>query len=246
VRLTVLGGTGAWPEAHGACSGYLVEQAGHVCLIDPGYAVLPILQELMPVDAVDAVIVTHGHPDHCVDLNPLLRARSLRDDPAPALPVFAPAGALDVVLSLDRPGMLDHAYELTDLQSGGSVRIGPWTVACRSLPHFKPNLGVRLESGGLALAYTGDAGPSPDAVPLARDVDLLLAESSFADRVPDDSVGALSSAADAGRLAAESGAQRLVLTHLMPGTDAEAAKRAAAEIYPGPIMVARRGLLVEL
>jgi ribonuclease BN (tRNA processing enzyme) len=81
---------------------------------------------------------------------------------------------------------------------------------------------------------------------LARDVDLLLAESSFADRVPDDSVGALSSAADAGRLAAESGAQRLVLTHLMPGTDAEAAKRAAAEIYPGPIMVARRGLLVEL
>src|SRR5262249_2017047 len=64
-------------------------------------------------EQVDAVFVSHGHPDHCADLNPLLRARALRDDPPAALPLYAPPGALDAVLALDRPGMLADAYVLT-------------------------------------------------------------------------------------------------------------------------------------
>ena len=69
----VLGGCGAWPAAGQACSGYLVEHDGFRLLMDPGYAVAPLLDPL----TVDAVFVSHGHPDHCADLNPLLRARAL-------------------------------------------------------------------------------------------------------------------------------------------------------------------------
>src|ERR671919_301327 len=106
MRFTVLGGCGAWPAAGQACSGYVIEHEGFTALVDPGYATLPRLLERMGAADVDAVLVTHGHPDHCADLNPLLRARALQDDPPAALPVFALPGALDAVLALDRPGML--------------------------------------------------------------------------------------------------------------------------------------------
>jgi ribonuclease BN (tRNA processing enzyme) len=245
VELRVLGGCGAWPAAGEACSGYLVEHDGFRLLIDPGYAVLPRLLRVMDAAAVDAVLVSHRHPDHCADLNPLLRARALRDDPAPALPVFALPGALDAVLALDRPGLLDDAVEIRSFEAGEPFAIGPLAVDSRPLPHSVPNAGVRLTAGGASLAYTGDAAPDPLLVELARDADVLLAESSFVDAVPGDEGPTLSSAADAGRQAAEAGAAMLVLTHLLPGTDRRHSARAAARAgYRGPIRVARPGLRV--
>jgi len=109
MRMTVLGACGAWPAAGQVCSGYLVEHDGSRLLVDAGYATVPRLLELMGADQVDAVFISHGHPDHCADLSPLLRARALRDDPPAPLPVYALPGALDAVLALDRPAMLDAA-----------------------------------------------------------------------------------------------------------------------------------------
>ena len=182
MRLTVLGGCGAWPAAGQACSGYLVEHDGFRLLIDPGYAIVPRLLQFVHADDVDAVLVSHGHPDHCADLNPLLRARTFRDDrpPAPALPTYAPPGALGSVLALDRPGSLDDAIDLRDFDPGDRFSVGPFGVRSWLLPHFVPNAGLRLEAGGRALAYTGDSGPSPDLLSLARGADLLLAEASCA------------------------------------------------------------------
>jgi len=134
MRLTVLGGCGAWPEAGQACSGFLVEQDGFRLLVDAGYATVPRLQEFAPVTGVDAVYISHGHPDHCADLNPLLRARALREDPPPALPVYAPPGALGAVLALDRPGMLTSAYTLHEFTAGASLDIGPFAAETRLLP----------------------------------------------------------------------------------------------------------------
>ena len=247
MELRVLGGCGAWPAAGEACSGYLVEHDGFRLLIDPGYAVLPRLLQVMDAADVDAVLVSHRHPDHCADLNPLLRARLLRDDPAPTLPVFALPGALDAVLALDRPGLLDDAIEIRLFEPGESFEIGPMAVDSRPLPHSVPNAGVRLTAGLASLVYTGDAAPDPLLVELARDTDVLLAEASFVDAVPGDEGLTLSSAADAGRQAAEAGTAMLILTHLLPGTDRRRSASAARHAgFPGRIRVARPGLRVAI
>ena len=246
MKLTVLGGAGAWPPAGGACSGYLVEEAGFRLLVDPGYAVLPRLLELIAADAVDVVLVSHGHPDHVADLNPLLRSRSLRDVPAASLPTFALPGALRAVLALDRPGMLDDALDLREFDAGEALQIGPFAVRSQSLPHFVPNVGLRLTSSGRSITYTGDAGPSDDLVELAQGSDLLLAEATYAERVPDDATAYLNSALEVGRQAARAAVDRLVLTHLQPGTDPVASRDAAHRSFDGTIDVAAPGLSVEL
>jgi len=251
VRLTVLGGCGVWPAAGEACSGYLVEHDGFRLLIDPGYGIVPQLLRSITADQVDAVLVSHGHPDHCADLNPLLRARALRDrapdePPSRALPVYALPGALDAVLALDRPGMLDAALVSHDVTPGEPITIGPFEVATRMLPHSRPNVGIRVAAGDVALVYTGDAGPDPGLVELTRGADLLLAEATYIDTVPQDSLGTLSSARDAGRQATEAGVAGLMLTHLPPGADHASALRAAGSLYDGPIQVARMGLELTL
>ncbi len=246
MKLTVLGGSGAWPPAGGACSGYLVEHASFGLLVDPGYATAPRLFELVAPEAIDAVLVSHGHPDHVADLNPLLRARMLRDDPAPALPVYSLPNALLAVLALDRPGMLDDAYELREFRAGDDFRIGPFQVDTRLLPHSLPNAGFRLSAGALSLTYTGDAGPTDDLVALALGTDLLVAEASYVERVPDDSAGRLNSALEVGGQAQRADAKRLLLTHLFLGTDPVASRDAASRAFNGPIGVATAGLVVEL
>jgi ribonuclease BN (tRNA processing enzyme) len=170
----------------------------------------------------------------------------MRDDPAGPLPVYALPGALDAVLALDRPGTLAGALELTELSPGGRLEIGPFRAETRLLPHWVPNVGLRLAAGEVVLAYTGDCGPSPLLAELAAQADLLLAEASYVDQVPEDSQRYLSSAAQAGRRAAQAGAGHLLLTHLLPGTDPAAARGAATNHYTGHVSVAAPGLVLDL
>jgi len=168
VRLTVLGGCGGWPAAGEACSGYLVEHEGFWLLIDPGYAVLPQLLLYLTAEQVDAVLISHGHPDHCADLNPLLRARALQDrsagaPPIPPLPIHSLPGATDAVLALDRPGMLDDPYQLHEFEAGQTLTVGPFEIVTRALPHSRPNVGVRVMAGGVAWSTPEMRDPTPDS-----------------------------------------------------------------------------------
>ena len=192
------------------------------------------------------MFISHGHPDHCADLSPLLRARALRDDPPPPLPVYALPGAVDAVLALDRPEMLAGASVLREFSAGCRLDIGPFRAETRLLPHWVPNAGLRLTADGSVLVYTGDSGPSRQVAELARDADLLLAEATYVDHVPESSRPYLSSARQAGRQAVAAGARRLLLTHLWPGTDPSAALAAAGAEYDGDIGVATADLVLDL
>jgi ribonuclease BN (tRNA processing enzyme) len=142
--------------------------------------------------------------------------------------------------------MLDDACVRREFIAGARLVIGPFHAQTRLLPHWVPNAGVRLAAGGRVLAYTGDSGPSPDVVELARDADLLLAEATYVDQVPKDSQRYLSSAIQTGRQATAAGVRHLLLTHLWPGTDPGAARAAAGDEYDGQVGVATAGLIVDL
>jgi ribonuclease BN (tRNA processing enzyme) len=245
MRLTVIGGSGGYPGHGRPCSGYLVEADGFTLLIDPGYGVATALSADNTL-TFNAVMVSHAHPDHCADLNPILRAHAWADPPRPPLPLYALPGALDAALALDRPEVLAGAYALHELADGGELRVGPFQIRTAALPHPRPNLGLRMDAGGRSVVYTGDCGPSEQLVGLADGVDVLLAEASYAEAVPEELVGSLSCAADVGREAAAARVHRLVLTHLMPRTDEAEAVAAAAQSFAGSISVARPGLVVEV
>jgi ribonuclease BN (tRNA processing enzyme) len=244
MRLTVIGGSGGYPGHGRPCSGYLVEADGFALLIDPGYGVATALSADDTL-TFNAVVVSHAHPDHCADLNPILRAHAWADPPRPQLPLYALPGALYAVLALDRPEMLAGSYAIHELADGGELSIGPYRIRTAALPHPRPNLGLRIDAGGRSPVYTGDCGPSEQLVGLADGADLLLAEASYAKAVDQELVGALSSATDVGRQAAAARVIRLILTHLMPRTDEAEAIAAAANSFAGPISVARPGLVVE-
>lgn len=246
MRLTVLGGAGGWPPAGGACSGYLIEHDGFRLLVDPGYAVVPRLLGIVPAEAIDAVLVSHGHPDHVADLNPLLRARYMSETPPPRLAAYSLPDALGRILELDQITSVRDACEVREFAAGNAFPIGPFEIESRLLPHSIPNAGLRISAGGRSMTYTGDAGPSDDLVELAGDTDLLLAEATYIDSVPSGNARVLNCALEVGRQAHWAGAARLMLTHLMPGTDIEAARAAAGRSFDDWIAVAAPDTILDL
>lgn len=226
-----------------------MEYDGFRLLVDVGFGVVPRLLTDIAASEVDAVFVSHGHPDHCADLSPLLRARTMTADPATVrLPVYCLTGAVDAVLGLDRSGLLDDAYALHELDAtaGSVVEIGPFRATTSPLRHSCPNLGLRLEFAGQVLAYTGDTGPCAEVEALARRADLLLADATFVDDAPAGAGRFLGTAALAGEYAAAGEVGRLVLTHLGNDVDRSAASAAALERYVGPVDVAVEGLRISL
>src|SRR5262245_17826396 len=155
--LTVLGSCGGFPEPGRACSGFAVDWDGFRLVIDLGYATLPRLLALWPDSVIDAVVVTHEHPDHCIDLHGLFRMRHYGAPVRSRLPLYCPPGVLDRLAGLEPDVDLNAVFDQYPLP--GSHVVGPFELRAVPLPHFVPNAGIRLEGDGLALAYTGDTGP---------------------------------------------------------------------------------------
>jgi len=248
-QLTVLGTSAAWPERGRAASGYLLESGGHRLVLDLGYATLPRLLALCPADAVDAVVVTHAHADHCVDVHGLYRARTLPDPPSAPLPLFASSDVLDRIGPLEGPrgvALMRERCQFTEIGPDQTFEIGPFRVRTLALPHFVPNLGVRVEVEGRSLAYTGDTGPSPKILELARRADVFLCEATFQGTRPVTPERFLLTATEAGQFARDAEVGQLVLTHFWPGDDrARSGTEAAAALGRAPVL-ADEGLSLTL
>ena len=254
-RLVVLGGCGAWPEPGRACSGFVVEYDGFRVVLDLGYGTLPRLLTLLesPVAAgVDAVVITHRHPDHMIDLHGLFRARWFGARGAPAIPVYAPAGVFDRVAMWEEDDVeaVREAFDWREIPAAAS-ELGPFHMQTRALPHFVPNAGVRLSCAAFTVAYTGDTGPDAGLAELGRAADLFIVEASSRDQQPGTPPAPEGrqlhlSARAAGAAAAAAGARRLMLTHFWPGNDREQSRTEAAEEFGGEILLADEGVVVPL
>lgn len=253
--MVVLGSCGGWPEAGRACSGYVLEHAGTRIVLDLGYGTLPRLLALLGStagDGVDAVIVTHAHPDHVVDLHGLFRARRYARRGAPAIPLYAATGVLAILAGLEGgdDGAVTSVLDNHPLPAG-PYQVGPFRLDSWGLPHYVPNAGVRLTALGLTVAYTGDTAPDPALAELGRDADLYVVDATdwHQQAAPHGAPGTWDgnlTASQAGAAAAAAGARRLLLTHFWPGNDRLACRAEAAEQFAGEIFLADEGLDIDL
>ncbi|HEV8556546.1 MAG TPA: MBL fold metallo-hydrolase [Actinophytocola sp.] len=242
-RLTVLGSCGAWPEAGRACSGFLVEYDGYRVVLDLGFGTLPRLLEHCPDGAVDAVVITHEHSDHCVDLNGLFRVRyfgGLTD----RISLYCTPGVLTRVGGLEPEGTLDEVFDIHELP--GSYEVGPFRLDAVPLPHFVPNAGVRMSTSDYVLAYTGDTVPDPALAELGAEADLFIVDATRHVPPPAGTRRGVLAATEAGEWAARARAKTLMLSHFWPGIDRAESVRLAGESFTGEVLAAEEGLTVEL
>lgn len=232
MTLTVLGCSGSYPGPGEACSGYLVRSEHTTLWVDAGTGTLANLQRHVGLADVDAVLLSHEHPDHWLDIHGYYVAVK-HYAPRDAVPVYSPAGLRDHAYYRDEP------LQWNDVAGGDTVRIGDVDVTFSRTDHGPETLAMRFDSGGRSLGYSADSGPGWTLEALGTGLHLALCEASLA---PHDE-GRLQhmSARQAGRSARAAGAARLVLTHLAPGLDAIQSRIDGAEAFGDEVDMARTG-----
>jgi ribonuclease BN (tRNA processing enzyme) len=239
--LTVLGSCGAWPEPGRACAGFLLEYDGYKVVLDLGYAALPQLLKHCPDGAVDALIVTHQHPDHCVDVSALARVRYYQAPDASPIPLYCPPGVVDVLRALEPRPDPATVFDVRDL---APAQVGPFELDTVLLPHYVTNLGIKLTATGLSVGYTGDSGPSPLLPTLAEGTDLFISDATLQGPSPTTTQRYVMTATEAATGAA--GAQTLLLTHFWPGSDRSVSVTEAQKVFAGEVIAAEEGLVLTL
>jgi ribonuclease BN (tRNA processing enzyme) len=233
LSLTVLGCSGSYAGPGEACSGYLVRSPGATVVVDLGSGTLANLQSHVEVGDLDALVLTHSHPDHWSDL-PILRNAMRYILGLSDLPVYGTAATLDAALAVS--GELEPTLRWTTIDESSEVAVGDQRLRFSRTDHPVETLAVRVEAGGRSLLYTADTGAGWEPGPIGDGVDLLLSEAAL----PPSQEGTVQhlSGRQAGALARSIVAGRLVVTHVSPGLDDEAQRRDAESAFAGSVDVA--------
>jgi ribonuclease BN (tRNA processing enzyme) len=232
LSLTVLGCDGSHPGPGGAGSGYLVRSWEHptVLWLDAGPGTFANLQRFCDPAALDAVILTHEHPDHWSDVASFLVA-ARHDRPAGRpLRILAPRAVRQWVWGAHR---LSEGCTWEVVADGQEVRVGDLSLRFSQTDHPPETLAVRIEGEGSSLGYSADAGPGWSLEALGPGLDLALCEATYTQDY-EGKAGHMSGR-QAGRSAREAQVGRLVITHRWSRISPVALGREAAEAFGGPV-----------
>ena len=230
MELVVLGAGPAYTSRPGAVgSAYLVRQGPEALLLDLGQGAFTNLAATIEPSTLRAIVISHLHPDHFIDLVPLRHYLRYEFQPPRRVDVLGPAGLGQRLDALhDEPGFAAESLDLAELGGGGLRQIGQFTLECRLVRHTDESYAFRVSTGaGPGLVYSGDCGCADDLRPLLRRGDTLLSEVSFG-------VGPVPAGAEhldahaVGQVAADTGTGRVLLTHLLSGRDRTATVAATA------------------
>jgi ribonuclease BN (tRNA processing enzyme) len=197
------------------------------------------LQEHLRLQDIHGVVITHQHPDHWTDLEGLAIAFKWHLG-LPGPPVYAPHGLRDLM----RVGSAADVFDWHEIDSSTLVRVGDIKLSFSATDHSVPTYAARVECFGRSLGYSADTGPGWSLTALGDGLDLALCEASFLS----DKEGTVQhmSARQAGASAATARAGRLVITHLIPGTDRHASRAEAERSFGRPVQVAAPGKRYEV
>jgi ribonuclease BN (tRNA processing enzyme) len=234
VELTVLGCSGSYGSPSGGpCSGYLLRVGDTALWIDCGNGTLGNLQQHIVAEDLDAVIITHGHPDHCVDiygLHVLLRYGLERT----GVPVYTPEGLEPELRHLVRDW--GDTFDWHEVGDGDRTTIGDADLAFSRTAHPPPTVAVEVTGDDRRLVYTADTGPDWTVGAFAPGADLVLSEATYQHATKPADIHL--SAREAGEGAREAGARKLMLTHLWPRLDPVVTVAEGSEAFGGAVALA--------
>lgn len=248
----MLGKSPAWQDAGGACSGYLVEADDRCLLLDCGNGVFGKLRAARSFTDVCAVVISHLHADHFVDLIPYAyalayshQARAVGARPA----LYAPPGAREtfrrVTGAWHAEELIEQSFELHEYDPSDELVLDPLRVRFHEVPHFIRTHAVQVRAAGGSFTYGADCRPNDAIVAFARETDLLMLEATLEQPDEGGARGHLTPA-EAGEHAQRARARRLVLTHFAADHDASQARAQAQRAFDGPVELAHEGASYEI
>ncbi|MGJ7910272.1 MBL fold metallo-hydrolase [Neobacillus sp. LXY-1] len=212
MKLTVIGFWGGYPKKNAASSGYLLEHDHFKLLIDCGSGVLAKLQNIVEPEELDALVLSHYHPDHIADIGVLQHARLIQGflgKEFPTLPVYGHHFDQEEFAKLTYKNITQgHAYDPNQ-----KLSVGPFQITFLKTDHPVPCYAMRIEADGKVLVYTADSAFKEEFIEFSQAADVLLCECNFYGNQSGKSAGHMNSL-DAGQFANRAGVKKLILTHL--------------------------------
>jgi ribonuclease BN (tRNA processing enzyme) len=249
VKLTIVGSAPAWARTPGrASSCYLIESPDDAIVLDLGQGALAALHGIREPSSLRAVLVSHLHTDHHVDLVPLRHLLRYGYAEPRHVELHAPPGLRARYDDfLGEPGFLD-GLPGPDLSAGVRI-LGTLAVEIQPVTHAEPSFAFRVSAGASpgspGIVYSGDCGQWRDLLHLIRPGDTLLSEAFWGTMDPDPAAHHLT-AAEAAAAAREGEAARLLMTHIEQHHDPDGAVAVASELFEGEVALATPGLVVDV
>lgn len=246
-EVTVLGAAPSAPQPDGQGSGLLIRSAGAALLVDIGPGVVPQLAAVMDPYGLTAILVTHLHADHFLDLVSYRYGLPWLGVAGPRVPVFLPPGGTRQLETLaaaisEGPDFFTRALDVREYDPAGSIAVGDLAVSFVATRHFVPAWGVSVAGAGGSprVVVSSDTGPNPELVAAARGAELLVVEATLGRAEEDADPRGHLTAEEGVAIGREAGVGRVLLSHLPSARRAEL--RAAYRRARPPVTVARPGL----
>jgi ribonuclease BN (tRNA processing enzyme) len=248
VRLTVLGCSGTYPRPGEACNGFLLQEGGFNLVLDLGNGCMSNLMKAANYTEIHAVIVSHMHVDHFLDLYPLFYALRFDLGRPWELPLYAPPDALGLMgslLSEDSSSYLGRVFRHQPVQAGDSLELPGMRISFHPAVHPVDACSIRIEGAGWTLAYSGDTSGGDGLQEAAAGSDLFICEATMINSFAEHAIGHLTSQG-AAEAAQRAGAGKLLLTHIWPTFDRQVSLAEASEAFGGEVELAAQDMTIEL
>ncbi len=246
MRVTVLGSNGTYPTPGSPTSGYLVEHDDTKIWTDAGSGTFAALQAVCDPWDLDAVILTHEHSDHCLDVLGFHYALRYGERPFAAVPTYAPDSVRQRLLAFlgrsEHP--LTDVLDFRPVAGGDRVTVGAFDLVFANASHPVPTVAVRFEAGDATLVYSSDTGCSDEVERLAKGADLFMVEASYQGRTKPWEHHL--TAYEAGEMGERAGVASLLLTHLWPTLDKDISRAEAEATFGRSVEMAKPNLSIEL
>jgi len=257
VSLTVLGGSAAWPNPGQGCSAYLVQDGSTSILLDCGPNTLLELRKHVDYTRLDAIVISHCHSDHILDLVPYRYGLLYGPErSANRIPVWLPPGGHERMEMLGnafdgqgepQDSFWDGAFDLAEYDPDEGLVLGSLSIRFALTQHFIPCYAMRVEDASNGtIFYSSDTGSVQPLLSLVDGAEVVIAEATLDDHGgrPEAERGHMTPE-DAGRLASAGGAHTLIVTHLWSERPDTVVERKASEHFGGTIVIAKPGLRID-